>query len=168
MDFAFTAVIHRPPADVFAFFRDVDQYNEHEGSPVPVLDKITDGPVGVGTQYREVVKVFPGITMTILSEVTGFDPERHLASRWWSNVMAGYLAYDFTPVDGGTHVVQRMSLCPKGLLRLLSPLIKVTFARAASRRLMHIKALLEMQKSETPGGSDDPPVTTTPELIVSS
>ena len=61
MEFEFTAVIHCPPADVFALFRDIDQYNAHEGSPVPVLDKITDGPVGVGTRYREVVRMMPGI-----------------------------------------------------------------------------------------------------------
>ncbi len=149
MEFEFTAVIHCPPADVFALFRDVDQYNEFDGSPVPVLDKITDGPVGVGTRYREVVRmmpgigVMPGVTMTILSEVTGYEPERYLASDWHSNVMAGRLAYAFEPVDGGTRVVQKMTLEPKGVLRVFSPLIKAMFSRAASRRLVGIKALLE-------------------------
>ena len=149
MDFEFTAVIHCPPADVFALFRDVDQYNEHEGSPVPVLDKITDGPVGVGTRYREVVIMIPFIealrfvTMTILSEITEYEPERRLSSWWRSSVMEGRLAYDFAPVDGGTHVVQQMRLYPRGVLRLFSPLIKVMFSRAASRRLVDIKALLE-------------------------
>ena len=42
MEFEFRAVIHCPLTNVFALFRDVDQYNEHEGSPVPVLDKITE------------------------------------------------------------------------------------------------------------------------------
>ena len=149
MEFEFTAVIHCPPADVFAFFRDVDQYNEFEGSPVPVLDKVTDGPVRVGTRYREVVRMMPGIrmmhsvTMTILSEVTGYEPERYLASDWHSNVMEGNLAYTFEPVDGGTRIVQKMTLKPKGILRVFSPLIKVMFSRAAGQRLRGIKALLE-------------------------
>ncbi|MGC9395706.1 MAG: SRPBCC family protein [Anaerolineae bacterium] len=149
MEFEFTAVICCPPADVFALFRDVDQYNEHEGSPVPVLDKVTEGPVGVGTRYREVVRMIPGIrmmrgvTMTILSEVTGYEPERYLALEWRSNVMEGHLAYTFEPVAGGTRVLQKMSLNPKGLLRVFSPLIKAMFARAASRRLSEIKILLE-------------------------
>ena len=153
MDFAFTAVIHRPPADVFAFFRDVDQYNEHEGSPVPVLDKITDGPVGVGTRYREVVMMLPFIkalhfvTMTILSEVTDYEPGHRLASWWRSDVMAGQLVYTFESVDGGTLVVQQMSLHPRGALRLFSPLIKATFSRVAGQRLQDIKALLEGQLS---------------------
>ena len=145
MDFTFTAVIRCPPAQVFALFRDIDRYNEHEGSPVPVLDKTTDGPVGVGTRYREVVKIAPLVTMTILSEITRYELEQHLASRWWSNVMEGHLAYDFAAVDGETHVVQRMSLYPRGVLRLFSPLIRTMFARAASRRLVEIKALLELQ-----------------------
>jgi uncharacterized protein YndB with AHSA1/START domain len=147
MEFEFTAVIHCPPTDVFALFRDVDQYNEHEGSPVPVLDKITDGPVGVGTRYREVVRMMPGVTMTVLSEVTGYEPERYLASEWHSNVMEGHLAYVFEPVDGGTRVVQKMTLEPKGVLRVFSPLIKAMFSRAVGRRLEEIKALLESQVS---------------------
>jgi len=148
MEFTFTAVIHCPPADVFALFRDIDQYNEHKGSPVPVLDKVTDGPFGVGTRYREVVKMMPGVTMTIYTEITDYEPERHLASRWWSNVMEGRLAYTFEPVDGGVLVIQRMSLIPKGILRVFSPLIKVMFSRAAGQRLEEIKALLEVQVSE--------------------
>lgn len=151
MDFEFTAVIHRPPADVFAFFRDVDQYNEHEGSPVPVLDKITDGPVGVGTRYREVVKMMPFVTMTILSEITRYEPERHLASWWRSRVMEGQLAYHLEPVGDGTRVVQKMSLNPLGVLCLFSPLIKVMFSRAVGQRLVEIKALLEAQRPEKMG-----------------
>ena len=151
MDFEFTAVIHRPPSDVFVLFRDIDQYNEHEGSPVPVLDKITDGPVGVGTRYREVVIMIPFIealrfvTMTIFSEITDYEPERHLASWWRSRVMEGWLDYTFEPVDGGTRVIQRMSLHPRGVLRLFSPLIKAMFSRTAGQRLKDIKALLEAQ-----------------------
>lgn len=143
MDFEFTAVIHCPLANVFELFRDVDQYNEHEGSPVPVLDKITDGPVRVGTRYREVVKMLPFVTMTILSEITHYESERRLASRWWSNVMEGRLAYEFEPAYGGVRVVQKMSLNPKGMLRVFSPLIKVMFSRAAAQRLAWIKAFLE-------------------------
>ncbi len=148
MDFEFVAVIDCPLADVFALFRDIDQYNDPEGSPVPILDKITDGPVGVGTRYREVVRMMPGVTMTILSEVTDYEPERYLASDWHSNVMEGHLAYAFEPVERGTRVVQKMSLNPKRILRVFSPLIKVLFFRAAGRRLEEIKALLEARVSE--------------------
>ena len=148
MDFEFVTVIDCPLADVFALFRDVDQYNEHEGSPVPVLDKITEGPVRVGTRYREVVQMMPFVTMTILSEITEYESERRLASRWWSNVMEGRLAYTFEPVDGGVRVIQKMSLNPKGVLRIFSPLIKAMFSRAAGQRLEGIKALLEGQISE--------------------
>ena len=57
--------------------------------------------------------------------------------------MEGHLAYTFEPVDGGTRVIQEMSLKPKGLLHVFSPLLKAMFSRAASRRLIGIKALLE-------------------------
>lgn len=148
MEFEFAAVIHCPSADVFALFRDIDQYNEHKGSPVPILDKITDGPVEVGTRYREVVRMMPGVMMTIYTEITDYKPERYLAMRWCSNVMEGDLAYTFDPVGGGTRVIQKMSLNPKGILRVLSPLIRAMFSRTAGRRLEEIKALLEAQVSE--------------------
>jgi len=92
--------------------------------------------------------MMPGVTMTILSEVTDYEPERYLASDWHSNVMEGHLAYAFEPVERGTRVVQKMSLNPKRILRVFSPLIKVLFSRAAGRRLEEIKALLEARVSE--------------------
>lgn len=150
MDFEFVAVIDCPLADVFALFRDVDQYNEHEGSPVPVLDKITDGPVRVGTRYREVVRMMPGITMTIFTEITDYDPDRYLASRWWSGVMEGRLAYTFEETADGVRVIQKMSLNPKGVLRVFSPLIKAMFSRAGEQRLAWIKAFLEARASVNP------------------
>jgi hypothetical protein len=92
--------------------------------------------------------MMPFVTMTILSEITEYESERRLASRWWSNVMEGRLAYTFEQTYGGVRVVQRMSLNPKGILRVFSPLIKAMFSRAAGQRLEGIKALLEGQISE--------------------
>lgn len=59
MEFEAKAVIHRPLEVVFGFFRDMHQQPRRKGSIVPVYDKITLGPVGVGTRFREIVRFLP-------------------------------------------------------------------------------------------------------------
>jgi hypothetical protein len=143
MEFELTAVINRPLEEVFAFFRDVDQHAGQKGTIVPVYDKITPGPVGVGTRYREVVQVMPFVTGEILTEVVGYEPSRRLAYRYVALGMAGELTYWFEAVEEGTRMVQRQSLWPSGLLRLFSPLIGAMFSRMIERRLVGIKGYLE-------------------------
>ena len=143
MEFRFTANIKRPREEVFAFFRDVDQHAGQKGTRVPVYDKTTPGPVGVGTRYREVVQVLPLVRGEMISEVTLFDDGECLEYRFTGLGMEGELAYTFEPVEGGTRVVQEQSLRPRGVLRLFSPLIGKMFAAVASRRLQVIKSLLE-------------------------
>lgn len=69
------ATIHRPLEDVFEFFGDINQHAGREGSFVLVCDKTTPGPVGVGTCFREVVRVVPFLRGEVISEIT--LPERH-------------------------------------------------------------------------------------------
>lgn len=70
--------ITRSPADVFVFLRDKDLYPLEPGSPVLALDRITEGPIGVGTRYREVVRMLPLVKGEILSVLTRYEPPRHL------------------------------------------------------------------------------------------
>ena len=143
MDFEFTAVINRPVETVFAFFRDVDRYAGQKGSIVPVLDKVTPGPIGVGTRYHEVVRVMPFVDGEVLTEVVGYEPGRRLAYKFVALGMAGELTYRFEAVGEGTRVVQQQSLRPAGLMRLFSPMIGAMFSRMAARRLAGIKEALE-------------------------
>jgi len=78
MRFELSIWIDRPPADVFAFLRDKDQYPQEVDSPVLTLDKTTPGPPGVGTGYREVVRMLPFYRGVIRSRITRFEPGVHL------------------------------------------------------------------------------------------
>jgi hypothetical protein len=143
MYFEFTAVINKPLEDVFSFFRDVDQYAGRKGSIVPVYDKVTPEPVGIGTKYREVVQVLPFVTGEILTEVVGYEPNWRLAYRYVALGMDGELEYRFEALEEGTRVVQRQSLWPRGVWRVFSPMIGAMFSRVVGKRLMGIKDLLE-------------------------
>ncbi len=147
MNFEISSVIHRPVEDVFAFFRDVDLHAGRKGTLVPIYEKITTGPVRVGTRYREVVQMTPFMTGEILTEVVGIEPGRRLAYRYVALGMPGELTYRFEAVDGETRIAQQQSLIPSGWLRLLSPLIAAMFSRMIKRRLAGIKEYLERQES---------------------
>lgn len=160
MEFELSAFIQRPVGEVFGFLRDIERYAGLPGSVVPVYDKLTPGPTGVGTRYREVIRLTPWHSMENESELTEFEPPARLASRFWfrNGRLHGALLYTLTPHNGGTHLTQRQTLAPRGWLRPLRPLIRFTFARQLRRRLDTIKFLLDHSAVAAPGAA---PLTTT-------
>jgi hypothetical protein len=139
------AFIHRPPEDVFHFFRDMHQQPRRESSVVRVYDKITPGPVGVGTRFREVIRLLPFLKGEVISEITGYEPPHRLDYGFVAfGKMEGELTYRLESSGEGVRVLQRQTLRPRGgPLKLLSPLIGATFSWAIAHRLRGIKKLLE-------------------------
>ena len=71
-------VINRPVNEVFEFV--ADERNEPRYNPqMRVAEKITDGPIGVGTRFR-VKTVSFGRPVEMVIEFTGYEPPRRLAS----------------------------------------------------------------------------------------
>lgn len=143
MDFELSVTIERPPSDVFAFLRDKDLYPQEPDSPVLALDKTTDGSPRPGTRYREVVQMLPLVRGEILSEITRYEPDRFLEEKFEGAGMQGYLAYEFVPRSDGTELIQRETLQPLGLLRLVGPLVRRMLSRQLRARLETIKVVLE-------------------------
>jgi len=148
LEFRFTATIARPCQEVFAFLRDIDQHAGQEGTLVPVYDKITPGPVGVGTHYREIVQLLPFLRGEVITEVTEFEEADYLGYRFVAMGMEGRLAYRLEAVPEGTYVVQDQSFTPRGFLRLFRVPIRRMFSTMAGQRLKEIKALLEQASLE--------------------
>ena len=143
MFFELSVTIARPPAAVFTFLRDKHMHVREPGSPVVVLEKITPDEVGIGTRYREVVRMLPGIRGEIRSTVTLCEPDRGLEEDFAGAGMRGHLAYEFVVDGGGTRLVQRQSLELAGWLRPLQPFVRRAFARRLRGRLNGIAAALE-------------------------
>jgi hypothetical protein len=143
MYFDLSINIKRRPLDVFAFFRDKDKLTQKPDSPVLVLEQTTPGPAGVGTRYREVIQMIPFVRMEILSEVTRFERGERLEELFDEAGMKGYLSYRFVPEDSGTKLIMQEILHMKGLLKVLSPVVKLTLSRRLWKRLEGIKELLE-------------------------
>ncbi len=143
MKFERSITIHCKPEAAFVFLRDKEQFQQEPGSPVLVLEKTTPGPVGVGTRYREVVQMFPLVKGEILSTVQRYEPSRFLEESFRGTGMEGYLAYEFIPVEEGTHLIQRETIQFHGLFGLFSPLMERMLLKAVEARLEGIKKFLE-------------------------
>ena len=67
-----------PPDQVFALISQWDLFHDKVDPDIKAVTRVTDGPVGVGTRYREVMKPGP-VAMTVHTEFTEFDPPNRLA-----------------------------------------------------------------------------------------
>ena len=143
MHFDLSVTIARPPATVFAFLRDKHLHVQEAGSPVLALEKTSPGAVGVGTRYRELVRMLPALRGEISSTVTRYEPDRALEEDFEGAGTSGHLAYGLAPVDGGTWLVQRQTLELAWWLRPLTPLVRRAFGRRLRGRLDGIAELLE-------------------------
>ena len=143
MYFELSIAIRRPPSVVFAFLRDTDTYQQAKGSPVLVLEKVTPGLPGVGTRYREVVQMLPFVRGEIHSVITRFEPDEYLEEDFEGAGFKGHLAYQFSPENDGTRLIQRETMFARGLLKIFEPLIARSFSRHLQERLEAIKAILE-------------------------
>jgi hypothetical protein len=159
MQFNLPISIQRSPEICFAFLRDKHLHPQKPGSAVRRLEKVTPGPVSVGTRYVEVVQMFPFVKGGIRSVVTRFDPPEWLEEDFAGAGMIGHLAYQFLPQATGTHLIQRETLHLRGVLRLCEPLIRRMLAPQLERRLVEIRARLEagwQPASTTPAEANQP------------
>ena len=121
-EFRGSAVIDRPPEDVFDFL--ADGTNDRKFSPrVLEIEKVTDGPVGAGTVYRSTVKD-AGMKTQREFEITEFERAARIrwAERSKNMVTAVAGGYDLEPTAGGTRLTVFNELEGHGFGKLILPL----------------------------------------------
>ncbi len=143
MEFDLRIEIDVPQDCVFSFLRDKHLTQRAPGSAVLILEKTTSGPVGVGTRYREVVRMLPWYQGEILSVITAFREGEQIEEVFSSAGMTGTLEYQFIPRMNGTELIQRQQFEFNERLVLFLPLIRLLLANQLKRRLSGIKRHLE-------------------------
>lgn len=128
--------------------RDKDEIEQEPGSPVLLLKKITQGEVNVGTEYVEIVQMFPFLKGKIHSIIQLIEPPKKLEESFKGTGMDGYLAYEFIPEEEKTLLIQREVIRFHGVFRLFSPLMNCMLLKAVEARLQGIKIYLENQKPQ--------------------
>lgn len=142
-------VIDRPVEAVFDYV--AVQSNEPQYNPRMVrAEKITAGPVGVGTKFRSAV-ASRGHTVEMLIECTGYERPRRLASSTRMRQADIDYTLTFEPVGMGTRMQWSGQVRPKGAVRLLGPLITWMGRRQERRIWTSLKQRLEASPADYAG-----------------
>ena len=141
-------VIGRPVEDVFDYV--ADERNEPTyNAQMRLAEKISDGPIGVGTQYRAEV-VSGGRPVSMVIECTEFERPRRLASLTTMSSMDIAYTLTFESVREGTRMRWAGEIEPHGMLKLMGPLVAWMGRRQELRIWTGLKGLLEGKEASAP------------------
>jgi carbon monoxide dehydrogenase subunit G len=143
-------MIHRPAEEVFDFV--ADERNEPRYNPGMVrAEMLTPEPVDLGSRFRAEMRTRPRpVVMTTVN--TGYDRPRRLASTTRLATMDIQGALTFDPVPGGTRMRWSWEVAPRGLLKLMGPLVARVGARQERAIWTGLKRLLEAKEAPTSAG----------------
>jgi len=145
MNFEFSIIINRPVEKVYDFFWNLDERDFSDNPVVPVYVRLDKGPRRIGSQIREIVRT-PFFRMEIISEIIGIIPNERLKYKFKGVGMEGELLYQFKSIRNETELNQKVSLCFRGIRKILTPFLPFTYRKRAKKRLKDIKAIIESEK----------------------
>ena len=133
--------IARPPKEVFDFITASD--NAPRVAPsVKSMVKLTEGPVGAGTRYRE-TRLMNGKEVHAELEVVAYEAGRTYAVRNLTEGIETVYRYTFHPEAGGTRVDLVCELKAGGLKKLMLPMVASILKREDGDHLQRLKQALE-------------------------
>jgi uncharacterized membrane protein len=134
-------VIDRPVDEVFAFTHDLAN-NALWQTTMVEIEPLFDGPLRVGSQWRE-VRRFLGKRIETVLELTEYEPNTRSAVRMVSGPVPLSGSYRYEPVDGGTRFTITGELDAHGFFKLAEPVFARITGRELESNLGHLKDLLE-------------------------
>jgi hypothetical protein len=144
MEFTNSITIERAPRDVFEFVSNLENVPRWNYAIVETR-KASEGPVAVGTTYRQ-VRSLPSRSEETL-RVTRFEPDRRFAFEGGLGPLEGTLSYEFDEVDGSTRLTNRADLEARGIAKLAAPIASGRVRRAVAENLEVLKRLLEGERA---------------------
>ena len=135
-----TVTIRRPIEDVFAFLADFENVPKWNYAIVETR-KVSPGPVGVGTTYRQTRSV-PRRSEEGF-EVTAFEPVSRLEVHGEIGPFRARLRYLLEPTGNGTRLTNAVDLESSGVLTLVAPLATARVKSAVAANLQTLKQVLE-------------------------
>jgi uncharacterized membrane protein len=131
--------IARPPAEVFAFLADGTNGPQWRSG---VLDVALRSGQGQGAVYQQGVKGPFGRRVSADYEITEYQPGRRLGFRAVSGPVRPEGAYDLEPAEGGTRVTFSLRCSPRGVKKLMTPMVAQTM-RSEVSQLERLRDVLE-------------------------
>ena len=140
MEFSNTVVIERSRHDVFEFVSNLENVPKWNYAIVATR-KTSDGPVRVGTTYRQIRSV-PRRSEESL-EITELEPDRIFAVHGGLGPFQATLTYEFEDVAGMTRLTNGADLEASGIMKLAAPIASSRIREAVAANLEALKQLLE-------------------------
>ena len=138
LSYSSQTVIRRSPEEVFEFCSDLR--SELQWNPkAKYVEKLTDGPVGLGTHYRAQWSNTGPTTV----EVVRFDHPRSWETYATARGMGVRFQGIVTDAAPGARYSAYLELQPKRLAWLLAPLALLAMRHQDQRNMQHIKKALE-------------------------
>ena len=136
-----TVTIMRPAEEVFAYLADAENLPRWNYA-IEQTRKITAGPVGVGTVYRQ-TRTIPSRSQEEF-EIVVFQPPGQLMLDGTFGPFRARTSYLLEPVAGGTGLTNRWELeATSAPLRLLAPVAIPRVKAAVAKNLRTLKQILE-------------------------
>ncbi len=138
-----SVIVRRTPSEVFDYL--ADPRNELEWNPkVQLMEKLTDGPIGVGTKFR---------AKWTKSKVVAMECTKYDRPSGWCYVNGGPVAVELTASlddhPDGTLLTTRFEANPRGAFRLVFPIFIAMMRREERRNMDLLKNALESQQGVT-------------------
>jgi uncharacterized protein YndB with AHSA1/START domain len=142
------ATFDHPPEQLFDLLADVR--NEPKWQPdVRSVEKLTDGPVGQGTRFRGSYRGLGDLDV----EITEYDRPGRLGFACHGTRMDMDVAFTFKPHGTGAEIGGEIETRPKGLMKLMSPLMRSMMKREMAKRPAQMQAGLDAIYGPAAGAS---------------
>ena len=135
-----TIHINRPIEQVFAFLADSQNLRTWQSNLIE-NEQLTEGPLRVGTRFREVRRTGPRQS-EIQAEITDFESNKRFATRTITQPKVT-VSYSLEREDGGTRLNYKFVMLTSGMMRLLEPLIAGSIKKDTELDFQKLKHVLE-------------------------
>jgi hypothetical protein len=133
--------VARPPKVVFDFITASDNAPKIVSS-VTSMVKLTEGPVRLGTRYRE-TRLMHGKEQQAELEIVEFEPTRKYAMQNVTEGIETVYRYNFLPEREGTRIDLVCEVNAKGIKKLMLPLVASILKKEDGDHLQRVKKVLE-------------------------
>ena len=134
--------ISRSPKEVFDFISSSDNAPKVVQS-VKSMVKLTEGPVLVGTRYRE-TRMMDGKEQHAELEVVAYEPNQKYAMKNVTEGIETVYRYTFHPEADGTRVDLVCEVKAGGLKKLMLPMVVSILKKEDGDHLQRLKKALEV------------------------
>ena len=129
-----TQTIAATPAEVFATISDLRTFPDWNPT-IKASRRLNDGPIGEGTRFEMTIKGFGNQQLTLRR----FKQDQQVDLVPTSKMFSGGHLFILTETDGGTRIDHELVTNPKGIFKIMSPLM----GRISKKNLADTAAALQ-------------------------